>query len=619
MPSASHLRPAVYAAEIDQPFRRRRLGEILVESGALDPTFLKHALAFQALHICPLGDLLVAENFVTPQELVRALSRQWSIGRVDLAVAPPDRDLVARSDVLACIAAACVPWRQIGDTVIMALADPARAAEYAVLAPGRPGRIAFAVADRRQILAALAALREDDLVMTALTRCHAAYSSRFLMSRPRRFGALAVLLAALASAAAFPATAFAALLAWVMLANAATTTLRLSAIFGRFRRNRRGTAAAPERRLSCRRRPIVSILVPLYRESATLPDLLACLGALRYPKSLLDVKIILEADDSETAAWLKGRRLPGWVDILRVPPHPIRTKPKAMNYALPFCRGEIVGIYDAEDRPEPEQIDKVVDHLLNAPADVACVQGVLDFYNRGQNWISRCFAIEYAIWFRVLLRGIQELAIPIPLGGTTVFFHKPKLIEMGAWDAHNVTEDADLGMRLARFGYRCEMVATTTWEEANCVLPGWIGQRSRWLKGYALTWITHMRHPRVLLRDLGFWRFAAFQVLFLGAITSYLATPFHWLMWGDLLGLAQVNWSALPPWVRPAAYTSMLVGQSVMLSLVAVAVSGGGRRRLAPWILLLPIYWPLGAVAAYKALFELFAAPFHWRKTRHGL
>ena len=184
-----------------------------------------------------------------------------------------------------------------------------------------------------------------------------------------------------------------------------------------------------------------------------------------------------------------------------MPADALKTKPRAMNYALPFCRGDIVGVYDAEDRPDPGQIRAVVQHLQAAPPEVACVQGYLDFYNSADNWLSRCFTLEYAIWFRVVLLGVQRLGLPIPLGGTSVFFRRGVLEQIGAWDAHNVTEDADLGMRLARFGYRCEMIASTTWEEANCRVGPWIRQRSRWLKGYALTWATpHAPAGRALAR-----------------------------------------------------------------------------------------------------------------------
>jgi cellulose synthase/poly-beta-1,6-N-acetylglucosamine synthase-like glycosyltransferase len=290
-----------------------------------------------------------------------------------------------------------------------------------------------------------------------------------------------------------------------------------------------------------------------------------------------------------------------------------------MNYALRFCLGDIVGVYDAEDRPDTGQIRKVVQHLQDAPPEVACVQGYLDFYNTDTNWLSRCFTIEYAIWFRVLLLGVQRLGIPIPLGGTTVFFRRHVLEQIGAWDAHNVTEDADLGMRLARFGFRCEMIASTTMEEANCRALPWIKQRSRWLKGYAITWATHMRDPRALLRDLGLRGFLGFQVLFLGAITSYLSIPLFWVIWTGSIGFDLAFWKTFPSWLLTGFFASMLLGQAVMLTVAAIAARDSGRLWLLPWILTLPLYWPLGAIAAYRAIAELFYAPFYWHKTEHGV
>ena len=221
----------------------------------------------------------------------------------------------------------------------------------------------------------------------------------------------------------------------------------------------------------------------------------------------------------------------------------------------------------------------------------------------------------------MLLTGVQRLGLPIPLGGTTVFFRRRALEEIGAWDAHNVTEDADLGMRLARLGYRCEMIATTTLEEANCHgVMRWVGQRSRWLKGYAITWATHMRRPAALWRDLGWKGFLGFQVLFLGGMTSYLALPLFWLLWAGGAGvricrsgsICRRRWS-------PASSLSMLLGQAVMLSCAVIALKDSGRLRMLPWLALLPFYWPLGALAAYRAIAEVFYAPFYWNKTEHGL
>jgi glycosyltransferase XagB len=291
-----------------------------------------------------------------------------------------------------------------------------------------------------------------------------------------------------------------------------------------------------------------------------------------------------------------------------------------MNYALDFARGEIVGIYDAEDQPDPGQIAAVVETFAEAPAHVACVQARLGYYNAGQNWLSRCFAIEYATWFEVVLPGVQRLGMPVPLGGTSVFFRRAALEESGAWDAHNVTEDADLGMRLARYGYRTEVIRSTTLEEANCRPGAWIRQRSRWLKGYVATWITHMRRPAALWRDLGTAGFLGFQIILLGGITSYLALPFLWAswLWSAVMGVP--GWmAALPAPLLWTFWVSMFLGQAVMLGTGLRALALTGQLRLAPWLLILPLYWPLGALAAWRAVTELCVAPFKWHKTEHGL
>jgi len=261
---------------------------------------------------------------------------------------------------------------------------------------------------------------------------------------------------------------------------------------------------------------------------------------------------------------------------------------------------------------------RVVEHLWHAPPDVAAVQARLDFYNAKRNWMARIFTLEYAIWFNVLMRGMRKLEVPIPLGGTSVYFRRSAIEELGGWDAHNVTEDAELGMRIARKGLKTEMIPSVTMEEANARVIPWIKQRSRWIKGYLITWAVHMREPVALWRDLGTRSFIAFQLLFLGGITSYLSGPI-------LLGLWFVgridNGAWLPdaaPYVWGAAVVSMIFGQVVMLGVAVLAASPADKRHLLPWIITAPIYWQIGAFAALKAVAEMFYKPFYWDKTSHG-
>ena len=594
-----------------------RLGDVLIDSGAIDAAGLEQALEDQRLQDSQLGRILVANRMISKEDLAAALSRQSGIGRIDLLQMRPDPELMAEVDPYRCIELEAVPWRQIGGTRVLAIGNPASADAATEALGGGAERLAFALAAPEDIRICIADAFKSRLRDDARDRCPEPFSCRQwgVTHRWRRFAAAIGLAATIA---VVPLLALQLLMAWILVMNTMTMGLRLVALFGRFRWRRPVLDGDTPRLADYKKLPCVSILVPLLREEAVASRLMEALAAIDYPSALLDIKFVLEEDDAVTRAAIERVSLPSTIEIVTVPADGLRTKPRAMNFALAFCRGDIIGIYDAEDRPDPSQVRKVVHFLQDAPSSVACVQGYLDFYNSGRNWLSRCFTLEYAIWFRVVLHGVQRLGIPIPLGGTSVFFRRSVLEKIGAWDAHNVTEDADLGMRLARFGYRCEMIGSTTWEEATCRPSRWIRQRSRWLKGYALTWATHMRDPRALLRDLGVRGFIGFQVLFLGAITSYLSIPLFWAIWTGAVGFDLGFWRSFPNWLTFGFFGSMLLGQGVMLATAVVAAFDSGRRGLLPWVLLLPFYWPLGAIAAYRAIAEIFYAPFYWHKTDHG-
>ena len=611
MALAPHAQAALPAPDQPEP-----LGQILCRNGLLAAAELDLALQRQSGLNVRLGEVLLANGQISQQALDEALSQQDGATPVDLAQEPPDPALLAQINPLECLRDGWLPWRRVaGRTVIVSetgisLSD--LPPDWASL-PGLRLRRARLGTLHPAISAAFGA----SLLARAHQLCPPALSCRTIAPGLRHFISAGVLLVA-AGLALAPITTIALALCWFVLMNAATSLLRLGALFAHLPRHSAPPAALPQ--LSAHRpRPKVSVLIPLLAEDAVLESLFSRIAAFDYPHELLDVIILTEADDTITATALARRKLPSWIRVLRLPGDVLRTKPKAMNYALPFCYGSIVGIYDAEDRPEPDQISKVVAHLQAAAPDVACVQGYLDFYNSRANWLSRCFTIEYAVWFRVLLKGVQRLGLPIPLGGTTVFFRRALLEEIGGWDAHNVTEDADLGFRLARYGYRCEIVETTTWEEANCLPFGWVKQRSRWLKGYAMTWASHMRNPLRLLREMGLRNFLAFQVLVMGTLTAYISMPLVWGMWaGWLTGWTSLL-SVLPGPVVALFFITSILGQSIMLAVAWLALRAPARRGLLPFVLTMPFYWPLGAFAAFRAVAQIITAPFYWAKTTHGL
>jgi cellulose synthase/poly-beta-1,6-N-acetylglucosamine synthase-like glycosyltransferase len=365
--------------------------------------------------------------------------------------------------------------------------------------------------------------------------------------------------------------------------------------------------------------PVYSILIPLYKEKGTLTKLVESIRNLDYPKSKLDVKFVVEEDDNMTIEALKALHCESYFEIIRVPYSLPRTKPKACNYALRFARGTYVTIYDAEDTPHPTQLKKVIAKFRRLPKNVVCIQAKLNYFNRRENFITRMFAIEYASWFDFMLLGLEALNIPIPLGGTSNHFVLEKLRELGGWDPYNVTEDADLGVRLATYGYRVSVIDSLTLEEAPILVKAWLSQRSRWIKGYMQTYIVHMRHPIVLYFALGPTGFFGFQ-LFIGApCILFLITPFIWLFWGiQLLG----DWH-IPAYFTGALYDvgmfNLVAGLILPIVFSLTVVIRSKWWDMTAYSFAFPLYWVLHSIASFKALWQLIFRPHYWEKTSHGM
>jgi len=544
--------------------------------------------------------------------------------RADLVRRPPDLSLVDRIGVGDCLRRGILPWHRTGGGIVVATARPERFAEVREhLAPDH-GRVFMAIATEDEMLQALLLARRHLLADRAETRVPAQLSSRGMNLRSTARHTV-VAGAALVLAASFaPVSLFLAALVIATLALLGTTGLRISAIclaLGRFRAGDRGVQDLSSARVVVPivdRQPVVSLLVPLYQEREVASRLVQRLGLLDWPAELLDICLIVEEDDATTRATLAATNLPAHMRMIVVPRGTVRTKPRALNYALDFTRGSIIGVYDAEDAPAPDQISRIVDRFQTCGPDVACLQGVLDYYNAGQSWITRCFTVEYAGWFRVILPALERLRLPVPLGGTTLFFRRAALERLGAWDAHNVTEDADLGMRLARAGLRTELVDTVTFEEATARPGAWVRQRSRWLKGYAITWAVHMRRPWQLLRDLGPRGFAGFQLLFMGTLAQVLLAPVLWSFWVLLLAGWHPVAEVLPQPVLWSLAAAFFLSEVSAIALGLVAVQGAGHRWLMPWVPTLHLYNMAATVAAWKGVWEIVVRAFFWEKTSHG-
>ncbi len=368
--------------------------------------------------------------------------------------------------------------------------------------------------------------------------------------------------------------------------------------------------------------PVYTILCPLYKEARIIPHFLQSIARLDWPKNKLDVILLLEEDDKESIEIVKRMHLPAYTRVVVVPHSQPKTKPKACNYGLSFARGEYLVIYDAEDKPDALQLKKSYLSFQKVGPKVLCLQSKLNYYNVSQNLLTRFFTAEYSLWFDVTLPGFQSIGTTIPLGGTSNHFRTLDLHMLQGWDPFNVTEDADLGIRLFKEGYKTAIIDSVTLEEANSKVGNWLRQRSRWIKGYMQTYLIHNRDPYGFVKSKKNHAFL-FQLIIGGKIASIIINPFLWL--------ATISYFTLYTYVGPAieslypapvfymAVFSLVFGNFLYMYYYMIGIMKRREYDVLKYTFLIPVYWVLISTAGFFALYQLFFKPHYWEKTVHGL
>jgi len=368
--------------------------------------------------------------------------------------------------------------------------------------------------------------------------------------------------------------------------------------------------------------PVYTVLCPLYKEAHIIPQFLDAISKMSWPKKKLDVILLLEEDDKISIDVSKKLGLPSYVRVAVVPNSQPKTKPKACNYGLSIAKGEYLVIYDAEDIPDVMQLKKAYLSFQKVSPSVKCLQAKLNYHNPHQNMLTRFFTAEYSLWFDVTLTGYQSINTSIPLGGTSNHFRTKDLLSLEGWDPFNVTEDADLGVRLFKNGYTTAIIDSTTLEEANSKWGNWIRQRSRWIKGYMQTYLVHTRDPLAFMKTSKQHAFL-FNLIFGGKIAFILINPILWL--------ATIAYFSLYAYVGPAierlypsvvfymAGFSLLFGNFLYLYYYMIGCMKREQYSLIKYIFLVPFYWLMISVAGFYALFQLILKPHYWEKTTHGL
>ncbi len=600
-----------------------KVGEILVQRGLISEAQLEEALTLQKSWGSQLGDVVMAKGWVSSANFYQTLAMHFGLPFVDFSKDAADSSLLKDSLLGLYLQHLIVPYKRKDGQLLIAVADIGESSmKFAERQFGTD--VQYVMTSKFDIIWHLQACGKDyfsDTSVNALSWAKPAQSAKqvFTIQQISKIGVtFAVFFGVLVF---WPTETLIGinLLAGLFFVINFCFRITLAWVGSRREVDSRITdkmfADLDDATL-----PMYTVLVPMYKEAKTLPIIAASLRRLDYPKSKLDVKLVLEEDDLETIQAAKDLGLESFFEIIRVPHSLPKTKPKACNYALNFARGKFLTIYDAEDKPEPDQLKKALITFQHLPDDVICVQARLNYFNATENWMTRMFTLEYSIWFDYFLPALDILRIPIPLGGTSNHFKMDKLREIGLWDPYNVTEDADLGMRITQLGYRVGVVNSTTLEEATGALGNWIRQRSRWMKGYMQTYLVYMRHPVDTYKTLGHAGFWGFQMFIGGTVMMSLLLPIMYSMFTYWLVTQTMALDLyFPPFILYMSLFNLLIGNGFFIYIYMLGAFKRHNYSLIPYALTAPIYWILSSIAGYKALWQLLFNPFYWEKTTHGL
>lgn len=607
----------------------RRIGEILVDLGLLAGEDLMWALDVQRRTGSRLGAILIASGLIRRIDLYRTLAQVWGKEFIDVASAQIDPQLVAGLEARELTDQSWIPVRRDTDGVlVVATAEEPTRARHQLIEARLGVSVRLAVTTDWDIAHAMRRVFREDLIDEAangLWSRNPAQSAREVLQPAQRVGGIAVLLTMVVLTVHYPRAALLALSAILATGFLIGVLFKfVVCMVGARREHELPITDSDVAALTDEELPIYTVLVPVYREANIVADLISNLGQLDYPAEKLEILLLLEEDDDETRSVAMAADCPDTIRFVTVPKGGPQTKPKACNIGLFFARGDFLVIYDAEDRPDPDQLKKAV--IAFGRADDAgnhglvCVQAALNYWNAEENVLTRMFTLEYSFWFDYMLPGLEALRLPIPLGGTSNHFRTAKLRLLGGWDPYNVTEDADLGIRAAALGYTVGVINSTTFEEANRAYGNWIRQRSRWIKGYLQTTLVHSRHPIQLLRKAGFRQAIAFALLVGGTPLSFLCAPPLYIMFGlSLLLPVHILDSLFPAPVLQMSIANLLIGNGIMVYITMMGAFKRRRYRLVPWALLNPLYWLMHSISSYKALWQLITRPHYWEKTTHGL
>jgi cellulose synthase/poly-beta-1,6-N-acetylglucosamine synthase-like glycosyltransferase len=586
----------------------KKIGEHLIENGSVSEKAVEVALSQQKVSGGRIGEILQSNGDISAYKFYQDLAKYNGLEFIDLTNIEIEKDLLLAADSRLYNEMGFLPISKINDKTLIASTDFNN--KLKKFLEEKYGNIEIKITSPFDIFWATQKIfreKDDNHAREKLFDKSPEISAKTLVARKRDKILIASIMLGFVFAVNNYYFAFLFLIILNLFYSASIISKIIFFIFGLKK-------DVEQEAIKVKSYPIYSILVPLFKEKlTTIKNLSEDLLSMNYPKDRLDIKLIVEEDDLLTIEHIKSLKLPAIFQIVKVPYSKPQTKPKACNYALIYTKGEFVTIYDAEDKPDPDQLLKALYEFENNDDNLACVQAHLNYYNRKENLLTKMFAIEYSCWFDFMLKGLERLKIPIPLGGTSNHFRIKYLKEIYAWDPYNVTEDADLGVRLAVKGYKTKIINSFTYEEAPITVKNWLKQRVRWIKGYMQTYFVHIRNPVDLFKKLGF-RSALGFFFFVGApFFVFFTIPITLAV-----SLFVYNKFNMPEWFIFYSKINLAFGVVFHILLGAFVIIKNKWHDMILSSFIFPFYWILHCIASYGALWQLLQNPHYWNKTEHG-
>lgn len=381
----------------------------------------------------------------------------------------------------------------------------------------------------------------------------------------------------------------------------------LPVLLGTARPRRRARRAF--RRKSAHELPFITILLPVVNEANMIRQLARAMARLNYPAERLECLVLLEAHDGATPLTALHADWPDFCRLVSVPRGQPHTKARACNYALWQARGDLLVIFDAEDQPHPQQLREAARRFARGRQSLACLQAPLEIIPQENSWLQNQFALEYRILFRFILPCLGRSSGALPLGGSSNYFRLSALRAIGGWDDYNLTEDADIGMRLAQHGYRIDMLVLPTYENAPHHPLIWHGQRTRWHSGHIQTLHVHTQDVSAF-RDHTRLALSCAAILLSRLAAAPAQASFIYIA-GLHIGADTHNMTAYI-WLGMSA---LIYGAFFVL---LYRLSHAATRRQRIWLALTHwFYWLLMLLPMVNAIKRMAAGQLNWLKSNH--